>query len=180
MISPATAGCIVKALRSCCSPRTKPTPAGCLESRTARPYVKDGINDYIVHGATEAVNPEHTGTKAAAHYQLTVGAGETVVVRLRLADSDFKGKRRLCRLRQDLRAPPARSRRVLCHCHSARPFGGCTERHAPGLCRHVVVEAVLSLRDQRLAAKAIPAILPRPRSAARAAITSGLTCTTPT
>ena len=38
------------------------------------------------------MNPEHTGTKAAAHYKLTVGAGETVVVRLRLADSDFKGK----------------------------------------------------------------------------------------
>src|SRR5436189_97807 len=56
------------------------------------PYVKDGINDYIVHGATEAVNPEHTGTKAAAHYKLTVGAGETIVVRLRLANSDFKGK----------------------------------------------------------------------------------------
>src|SRR6184192_1637903 len=56
------------------------------------PYVKDGINDYIVHGATEAVNPEHTGTKAAAHYKLTVRAGETVLVRLRLADSDFKGK----------------------------------------------------------------------------------------
>ena len=39
--------------------------------------MKDGINDYIVHGAKDAVNPAHTGTKAAAHYQLTVGAGET-------------------------------------------------------------------------------------------------------
>src|SRR2546425_6878332 len=56
------------------------------------PYVKDGINDYIVHGTKDAVNPEHTGTKAAAHYKLTVGAGETIVVRLRLADSDLKGK----------------------------------------------------------------------------------------
>ena len=55
------------------------------------PHVKDSINDYIVRGATEAVNPEHTGTKAVAHYKLVVGAGETVVVRLRLADSDFKG-----------------------------------------------------------------------------------------
>ena len=27
---------------------------------TARPYVKDGINDYIVHGQREAVNPEQT------------------------------------------------------------------------------------------------------------------------
>jgi hypothetical protein len=60
-----------------------------VESRT--PHVKDSINDYVVHGATEAVNPEHTGTKAAAHYKLVVGAGETVVVCLRLADSDFKG-----------------------------------------------------------------------------------------
>src|SRR4029078_5248213 len=40
----------------------------------------------------DAVNPEHTGTKAAAHYQLTIGAGETAVVRLRLVNSDFKGK----------------------------------------------------------------------------------------
>ena len=61
-----------------------------LANRT--PYVKDSVNDYIVHGAHEAVNPKHTGTKAAAHYKLTVGAGETAVVRLRLADSDFKDK----------------------------------------------------------------------------------------
>jgi hypothetical protein len=56
----------------------------------ATPHVKDSINDYIVHDAKDAVNPEHTGTKAAAHYQLTVGAGETAVVRLRLSDSDFQ------------------------------------------------------------------------------------------
>jgi hypothetical protein len=39
-----------------------------------------------VRGNLEAVNPEHRGTKAAAHYALTVGAGETVTVRLRLTD----------------------------------------------------------------------------------------------
>src|SRR5712691_7823615 len=50
------------------------------------PYVKDGINDYIVHGKKEAVNPDKTGTKAAAHYPLTVGSGETVTVRLRFTD----------------------------------------------------------------------------------------------
>ncbi len=54
------------------------------------PYVKDSINDYIVHGARDAVNPQGTGTKAAAHYNLTLAVGETAVVRLRLADSDFK------------------------------------------------------------------------------------------
>jgi hypothetical protein len=55
-----------------------------VENRT--PYVKDGINDYIVHAAREAVNLKRTGTKAAAHYPLTVGSGETVTVRLRLSD----------------------------------------------------------------------------------------------
>ncbi len=59
---------------------------------TENPYVKDSINDYVVHGCEGAVNPQHAGTKAAAHYRLTVGARETVVVRMRLADTDFKGK----------------------------------------------------------------------------------------
>jgi Mannosylglycerate hydrolase MGH1-like glycoside hydrolase domain/Glycosyl hydrolase family 63 C-terminal domain len=54
------------------------------------PFVKDGINDNVVHGAKEAVNPEQVGTKAAVHYKLSVGSGETVVIRMRLADSDFK------------------------------------------------------------------------------------------
>jgi hypothetical protein len=50
----------------------------------AAPYVKDGINDYLVLGRREAVNPERTGTKAAAHYRLTVGPGASATVRLRL------------------------------------------------------------------------------------------------
>ena len=40
----------------------------------------------MVNGKQDAVNPEHKGTKAAAHYQMTVGAGETKTVRLRLSD----------------------------------------------------------------------------------------------
>jgi hypothetical protein len=51
------------------------------------PYVKDGINNYVVAGRQEAVNPGQIGTKAAAHYQLNVGAGETAVIRLRLSDA---------------------------------------------------------------------------------------------
>jgi Glycosyl hydrolase family 63 C-terminal domain len=50
------------------------------------PYVKDGINNYIVHGQQQAVNPEHVGTKAAAHYALTVAGGASEVIRLRLSD----------------------------------------------------------------------------------------------
>jgi mannosylglycerate hydrolase MGH1-like protein len=51
------------------------------------PYVKDGINNYIVHGQEGAVNPEKNGTKAAAHYHLTVNPGACQVVRLRLSDA---------------------------------------------------------------------------------------------
>ena len=50
------------------------------------PYVKDSINDYVVQGRQEAVNPEKKGTKSAAHYRLTVNPGECQVVRLRLSN----------------------------------------------------------------------------------------------
>jgi hypothetical protein len=50
------------------------------------PHVKDSINDYVVHGKEGAVNPEKKGTKAAAHYRLTVKPGECQVVRLRLTN----------------------------------------------------------------------------------------------
>ena len=53
---------------------------------SASPYVKDGINNYVVHGAKAAINPEQTGTKAAAHYTVNVGAGQTATIRLRLSD----------------------------------------------------------------------------------------------
>ncbi len=46
-------------------------------------YVKDGINDCVVHGRAEAVNPELEGTKASARYVLALGPGETATVRLR-------------------------------------------------------------------------------------------------
>jgi len=49
-------------------------------------YVKDGINDYIVHARTDAVNPQRVGTKAAAHYALIVEAHGSCVLRLRLSD----------------------------------------------------------------------------------------------
>jgi hypothetical protein len=50
-------------------------------------YVKDGINNYVVHGETAAVNPEQKGTKGAPHYRLTITPGECQVVRLRLSDA---------------------------------------------------------------------------------------------
>ena len=50
------------------------------------PYVKDGINNYVVAGKKDAVNPRKTGTKSAAQYRLNVGAGKTATIRLRLSD----------------------------------------------------------------------------------------------
>ena len=46
-------------------------------------FPKDGINDYLIH-RRQTVNPEQTGTKAAPHYQFTLNAGETKVIKLRL------------------------------------------------------------------------------------------------
>ena len=48
-------------------------------------YVKDGINDCVVQGNQNAVNPAKQGTKVAAHYDVHVGAGQTHVIRLRLS-----------------------------------------------------------------------------------------------
>src|SRR5512132_1719020 len=49
------------------------------------PYVKDAFHAYVVNGKREAVNPAATGTKAAARYNRTIGAGETINFDLRLA-----------------------------------------------------------------------------------------------
>ena len=51
------------------------------------PFVKDGIDRCIVHGQRDAVNPQQQGTKAAAHYPLTIPAGQSRVIRLRLHDA---------------------------------------------------------------------------------------------
>ena len=57
------------------------------------PYVKDGINNYVVDGNQHAVNPAQEGTKVAAHYQLTVEPGQSATVRLRLASTSAASKR---------------------------------------------------------------------------------------
>jgi hypothetical protein len=69
------------------------------------PYVKDGINNHVVHGQEGAINPEKKGTKVAAHYCLTVNPGESQLVRLRFSDA----------------APPTDGSS---NGHVAGPFGG--------------------------------------------------------
>ncbi|MGH7493364.1 MAG: MGH1-like glycoside hydrolase domain-containing protein [bacterium] len=59
---------------------------------------KDGINDYVISGAKDAINPQQAGTKAAAHCDLNFSAASSVTIRLRLTNaaayepfSDFDG-----------------------------------------------------------------------------------------
>jgi Mannosylglycerate hydrolase MGH1-like glycoside hydrolase domain len=47
-------------------------------------YVKDAFDRYLIHGSRDAINPECSGTKACAHYSLTVNGGEDQTIRLRL------------------------------------------------------------------------------------------------
>jgi hypothetical protein len=49
-------------------------------------YVKDGINNYIVHGDQTAVNPDLAGTKAAVHCEMMIAPYGTQAIHLRLTD----------------------------------------------------------------------------------------------
>ncbi len=49
------------------------------------PYVKDSINNAVVHGRSDLVNPAQVGTKVAAHFQAIVPPGETFTVRVRFS-----------------------------------------------------------------------------------------------
>jgi hypothetical protein len=51
------------------------------------PYVKDAFHRLLIDGDAAAINPERSGTKAAAHYQMTVPRGGSATLRVRLADT---------------------------------------------------------------------------------------------
>jgi hypothetical protein len=57
-----------------------------FNSANNSPYVKDAFHNYVISGQKDAVNPEQTGTKAAAHYALTVSPGKSATIRLRLTE----------------------------------------------------------------------------------------------
>ncbi|MEO8205362.1 MAG: glucosidase [Chthoniobacterales bacterium] len=55
-----------------------------FKSPNKAPYVKDGFHDYVVEGKKDAVNPKKQGTKAAAHYVVSIPSKGEVTLRLRL------------------------------------------------------------------------------------------------
>jgi hypothetical protein len=59
--------------------------------KNASPYVKDGIDNFVVNGKQDAVNPEEFGTKAAAHYVLMLPAKGQKTIYLRLTKSAPSG-----------------------------------------------------------------------------------------
>ncbi|HTZ42984.1 MAG TPA: hypothetical protein VMB79_03915 [Jatrophihabitans sp.] len=86
-------------VRWCYSDRSVPALVTCNETNNERMfgsandtrYVKDGIDRAVVHDDAEAVDPAGAGTKAALHHWLTVRAGQSATLRLRLTDAEPDG-----------------------------------------------------------------------------------------
>ena len=98
------------------------------------------------------MNPEKTGTKSAAHYQLNVGAGKTATIRLRLSDlapaamgDPFKSFAEIMQTRQ--READEFYKSIT----PARVSEDEALRHAPGAGRDAVVQAVFLLRRGHMA-----------------------------
>ena len=53
-------------------------------------YTKCGINRYVVHGESTAVNPSRQGTKASAIYNLSIPASQSSRIKLRLVKSTIE------------------------------------------------------------------------------------------
>ena len=50
-------------------------------------YFKDAFHDYVIHGREQAIHPQNRGSKAAARFSLSIGAGEAATFKLRLSKS---------------------------------------------------------------------------------------------
>ena len=122
-----------------------------FDTPNASPYVKDAFHAFVVHGNTDAVNPAETGTKAAAHYRLEVGAGQSVAVRLCLTDAHAGNRVRSRPSRQTVEARRREADEFYRSCTPESASEDTAQRHAPGLRRPLLDEAVLLLRRQHVA-----------------------------
>lgn len=57
-------------------------------SPMSTPYVKDSFHEYVVHGRTNRVNPQHTGSKAAFYTRVEIPANGATELRLRLTPAE--------------------------------------------------------------------------------------------
>ena len=51
-------------------------------------FFKDAFHEYIINGNSSAVNPKHEGTKVGLLHKLTIPAGGSAVLKLRLSNAD--------------------------------------------------------------------------------------------
>jgi hypothetical protein len=82
------------------------------------PFVKDGINNFIVEGDRSAINPRQTGTKAAAHYTLEVPSEGSARIRLRMATQSVQSEQ-----------PPVEP--IESSSHPDKPFAGEPHENEP-------------------------------------------------
>ena len=81
----------VKVMCLCCLPKMKPIMKIFFpDKRMKAPYVKDGINNYVVNGNKDAVNPDNTGTKVAGHYQVKYWCGKNFSNKIKTYQSTIK------------------------------------------------------------------------------------------
>ncbi len=125
------------------------------------PHVKDGVNDFVVNGVAEAVNPEQAGTKVAAHHVLEVPAGGQRLDSRALdrvgpleGGSAGQGKAAGRGLRPRVQSPTQGGRQVLRDGHPSGLALGRGDRDAPGAGRVVVGQAVLRVQRASVAARA--------------------------
>ena len=128
----------------------------------------------------DAVNPAQVGTKAAPHYAFPVGAGETVVVRLRLTAPAICAQPLGAAFDAMFDAAQAGGRRVLPARHAVRHARRHAQRAAAGVRRHAVEQAVLPLHGRALARRRSRPSRRRRSRASRAATTTGGTSRPPT
>ena len=60
-----------------------------FQSKNSGQFCKDGINDFIINGTADAVNPERKGTKASYVIEELIQANETQIFEFRLCDQDL-------------------------------------------------------------------------------------------
>ena len=145
----AGAGSAWRARPSCCSPRTTRTSSGCGARRTPRPTSRTPSTTTSSAAATRRSIRRGSGTKAAAHYRLLIGAGESATVCLRLTDAAPTPRSVRQGLRRAVRPAGARGGRVLRALLAQDGLRRRPPRDAPGLRRPAVEQAVLSLDVKR-------------------------------
>ena len=59
-----------------------------LNQPNASPYVKDAFHEYLVHKQEGVLNPNRSGTKMAAHREVTIPAKGQSVLRMRLVEAN--------------------------------------------------------------------------------------------